>query len=54
MGQHQNAIQYFKKCTELQPENAGVYQSLGQAYELSGNAEAAQQAYLKSQSLNSN
>ena len=51
MGNHVKALNYFKKCAELQPNNADILVNLAKAYELTGNAEAAKEVIERSGKL---
>ena len=42
-GQSQQAISYFERCTKLQPDNAGAWLNLGNAYGQAGNVQKAEE-----------
>lgn len=52
MGEHEKAIKYFKLNVKNNPENANVYDSLGEAYKTAGDKKNAIKNLKKSLSLN--
>ncbi len=54
MGNHGLAINHFKKCTDLQPNNAGAFVNLGKAYEFIGDNANAQSANARAKNLDPN
>jgi len=51
MGRHTEALKYFKKCSELQPNNASIFVNLARAYEYSGDEEGAARAQERAKQL---
>ena len=51
MGNHVLASQHFKKCIELQPNNAGLYVNLARTYEAAGKIDESQAALAKAKSI---
>ena len=51
MGNHALATNLFKKCIELQPNNASLYVNLARSYEGSGNIDESQAALAKAKSI---
>lgn len=54
MGNHPLAVKHFKKCTEIEPNNASAYVNLSKAYEFAGNLPASSDAKQKALSLDQN
>lgn len=51
MGNHPLALNHFKKCTELQPNNANILVSYGKALSMSGNPAEAQQVFARARQI---
>ncbi|MCB0644586.1 MAG: tetratricopeptide repeat protein, partial [Phaeodactylibacter sp.] len=53
-GRNEQAIAFFKKCIQLEPENAGAYVNLGNAYYNAGQTEEGAAMHQKALSIDPN